>query len=127
PAVPPSHPEVDGTARGAGEGQGRTAGPGEDQDGPGPERQEAGHEMSAKAQLTGTVVSDKMNQTVVVSVERQERHEVYGKGGRRQASLAPDATTAARGGDRVAVAGRGPRSRRKRWIVTRVVQKAQEV
>ena len=35
--------------------------------------------MSVKAQLTGTVVSDKMEKTVVVAVERQVRHEVYGK------------------------------------------------
>ena len=35
--------------------------------------------MSVKSQLTGTVVSDKMDKTVVVSVERQVRHDVYGK------------------------------------------------
>ena len=35
--------------------------------------------MSVKAQVTGTVVSDKMDKTVVVSVERQIRHDVYGK------------------------------------------------
>jgi hypothetical protein len=35
--------------------------------------------MSIKAQLTGTVVSDKMDKTVVVAVERQVRHAVYGK------------------------------------------------
>ena len=34
---------------------------------------------SVKAQLTGTVVSDKMQKTVVVAVERKVRHEVYGK------------------------------------------------
>ena len=35
--------------------------------------------MSVKAQLTGTVVSDKMEKTVVVAVERQVRDSVYGK------------------------------------------------
>ena len=35
--------------------------------------------MSVKSQLTGTVVSDKMDKTVVVAVERQVRHGVYGK------------------------------------------------
>jgi ribosomal protein S17 len=39
--------------------------------------------MSVKAQLTGTVVSDKMEKTVVVAVERQVRHEVYGKSQRK--------------------------------------------
>ena len=35
--------------------------------------------MSVKSQLTGTVVSDKMEKTVVVAVARQVRHSVYGK------------------------------------------------
>jgi len=35
--------------------------------------------MSVKSQLTGTVVSDKMEKTVVVAVERQVRHGLYGK------------------------------------------------
>jgi small subunit ribosomal protein S17 len=35
--------------------------------------------MSVKAQVTGTVISDKMEKTVVVAVERQVRHGVYGK------------------------------------------------
>ena len=39
--------------------------------------------MSVKSQLTGTVVSDKMEKTVVVAVERQVRHEVYGKSQRK--------------------------------------------
>ena len=39
--------------------------------------------MSVKAQLTGTVVSDKMDKTVVVAIERQVRHGVYGKIQRR--------------------------------------------
>ena len=39
--------------------------------------------MSVKAQLTGTVVSDKMEKTVVVAVERQVRHELYGKSQRK--------------------------------------------
>ena len=39
--------------------------------------------MSVKAQLTGKVVSDKMEQTVVVAIERQVRHSVYGKIQRR--------------------------------------------
>ena len=84
--------------------------------------------MSAKAQLTGTVVSDKMNQTVVVAVDRQVRHAMYGKALRRTSTfLAHNEDNAARMGDKVSIAESRPLSRRKRWIVTRVVQKAQQI
>jgi small subunit ribosomal protein S17 len=84
--------------------------------------------MSAKAQLTGTVVSDKMNKTVVVAVERQERHELYGKSMRKTSTfLAHNEENAAKVGDKVDIAESRPLSRRKRWIVTRVIQKAQEI
>ena len=39
--------------------------------------------MAAKSEITGVVVSDKMQKTVTVAVERQVRHEVYGKTQRR--------------------------------------------
>ena len=39
--------------------------------------------MAAKAEITGVVVSNKMEKTVTVSVERQTRHELYGKTQRR--------------------------------------------
>jgi small subunit ribosomal protein S17 len=84
--------------------------------------------MSVKAQLTGTVVSDKMEKTVVVAVERQVRHEVYGKTQRKTSTfVAHNADNAARVGDRVDIAESRPLSRRKRWIVTRVVAKAPQV
>ena len=84
--------------------------------------------MSAKAQLTGTVVSDKMDKTVVVAVERQERHPVYGKSMRKTSTfLAHNEDNAAKVGDKVDIAESRPLSRRKRWIVTRVIQKAQEI
>jgi small subunit ribosomal protein S17 len=82
--------------------------------------------MSVKAQLTGTVVSDKMDRTVVVSVQRQVRHEVYGKGQRKTSRfLAHNENNEARTGDTVAIAESRPLSRRKRWVVIRVVAKAQ--
>ena len=43
--------------------------------------------MSVKAQLTGTVVSDKMEKTVVVAVERKVRHELYGKTQRKTSTF----------------------------------------
>ena len=84
--------------------------------------------MSVKSQVTGTVVSDKMEKTVVVAVERQVRHGVYGKIQRKTSTfVAHNEDNAARMGDTVAIAESRPLSRRKRWIVTRVVAKASVV
>jgi small subunit ribosomal protein S17 len=81
--------------------------------------------MSVKAQKTGTVVSDKMDKTVVVAVERQTRHQVYGKIQRKTSTfVAHDENNEAKVGDTVAIAESRPLSRRKRWIVMRVVAKA---
>ena len=83
--------------------------------------------MSVKAQLTGTVVSDKMDKTVVVAVERQVRHGVYGKTQRKTSTfVAHNEDNAAKTGDTVSIAESRPLSKRKRWVVTRVVAKAQE-
>ena len=81
--------------------------------------------MSVKSQVTGTVVSDKMEKTVVVAVERQVRHGVYGKIQRKTSTfVAHNEDNAARVGDTVAIVESRPLSRRKRWVVTRVVAKA---
>ena len=84
--------------------------------------------MSVKSQLTGTVVSDKMDKTVVVAVERQVRHAVYGKSQKKTSKfVAHNEGNDAKVGDTVAIAESRPLSRRKRWIVTRVVEKAQKI
>ena len=84
--------------------------------------------MSVKQQLTGTVVSDKMEKTVVVAVERQVRHGVYGKSQKKTSTfVAHNEGNEAKMGDTVAIAESRPLSRRKRWIVTRVVAKAQAI
>ena len=84
--------------------------------------------MSAKSELTGTVVSDKMEKTVTVAVERQVRHKVYGKAQKRTSTfLAHNENNDAKMGDTVSIAESRPLSRRKRWVVTRVVQRAQRV
>jgi small subunit ribosomal protein S17 len=81
--------------------------------------------VSAKSELTGTVVSDKMEKTVTVAVERKVRHEVYGKSQKRTSTfLAHNENNEARMGDTVTIAESRPLSRRKRWVVTRVVAKA---
>ena len=84
--------------------------------------------MSVKAQLTGRVVSDKMEKTVTVAVERKVRNETYGKLQRRTSTfLAHNENNEAKLGDTVNIAESRPLSRRKRWIVTRVVTKAPHV
>jgi len=84
--------------------------------------------MSVKSQLTGTVVSDKMDKTVVVAVERQVRHSVYGKSQKRTSTfVAHDEKNEAKVGDKVSIAETRPLSARKRWVVTSIVEKAKEI
>lgn len=84
--------------------------------------------MSVKAQLTGTVVSDKMEKTVVVAVERKVRHEVYGKTQRKTSKfVAHNEGNEAKVGDLVDIAESRPLSKRKRWVVMKVVEKAPKV
>jgi small subunit ribosomal protein S17 len=84
--------------------------------------------MAGKSEVVGVVVSDKMERTVVVAVERQVRHDVYGKQQRRTSKfMAHNEGNQAKVGDRVAIVETRPLSRRKRWMVTRVVEKAQTV
>jgi len=84
--------------------------------------------MATKAEITGVVVSDKMDKTVTVAVERQIRDALYGKTQRRTSKfLAHNEANDVKVGDRVAIVEARPMSRRKRWVVTRVVEKAKEV
>ena len=84
--------------------------------------------MATKAEITGVVVSDKMEKSVVVAVERQVRDPLYGKTQRRTSKfLAHNEGNDAKVGDRVAIVESRPLSRRKRWVVTRVVEKAKEI
>jgi small subunit ribosomal protein S17 len=84
--------------------------------------------MAGKAEVTGVVISDKMNKSVVVAVERQVRDPLYGKTQRRTSKfLAHDEANDAKLGDRVAIVESRPLSRRKRWVVTRVIEKAKEI
>lgn len=84
--------------------------------------------MAGKAEVTGVVISDKMDKSVVVAVERQVRDPLYGKTQRRTSKfLAHNEANDAKVGDRVAIVESRPISRRKRWVVTRVVEKAKEI
>jgi len=82
----------------------------------------------AKTEIIGKVVSNKMAKSVVVTVERQVRHGVYGKLQRLTSRfMAHDEDSAAKVGDRVALVPSRPLSRSKRWVVTRIVERAKEV
>ncbi|HET9371017.1 MAG TPA: 30S ribosomal protein S17 [Vicinamibacterales bacterium] len=82
----------------------------------------------AKTEIIGTVVSNKMAKSVVVSIERQVRDEVYGKQLRLTSKfMAHDENNEAQVGDRVALVSSRPLSRRKRWVVTRIVERARAV
>lgn len=78
-----------------------------------------------KRELVGTVVSDKMDKTVVVRVERIVKHRLYHKFIRRRAKFAAhDADNASRIGDKVLITESRPLSRTKKWRVSRIIEKA---
>jgi len=82
----------------------------------------------AKQEIFGTVVSNKMTKSLVVTVERQVRHGVYGKQQRLTSRfMAHDEKSEAKPGDKVALVPSRPLSRRKRWVVTRIVEKARQL
>ena len=79
----------------------------------------------ANAEITGRVVSNKMAKTVVVTTQRQVRDERYGKQMKRTTRfMAHDEKEEAKIGDLVAIVSARPLSRMKRWVVTRIVERA---
>ena len=82
-----------------------------------------------KSQRTveGRVVSNKMDKTVTVLVERQVKHALYGKYIRRSSKLhAHDADNACNEGDKVRLAEIAPMSKTKNWLVVEIVARAAE-
>ena len=74
----------------------------------------------------GVVVSDKMDKTVVVEVERLVRHGLYGRTIRRTARFkAHDEGNVCRVGDRVRIVETRPLSKDKRWRVASIIQRAE--
>ncbi len=75
--------------------------------------------------LKGVVVSDKMQKTAVVAVERKFRHPVYKKVVRlRKKYKAHNEENAAHIGDTVEMMETKPMSREKRWRITKIIKKA---
>ena len=78
-----------------------------------------------KRQQVGTVVSDKMDKTVTVQVERLVKHALYKKYVRRRNTFAAhDETNECRIGDEVLMTESRPLSKNKRWRVARIIKKA---
>ena len=75
--------------------------------------------------VTGKVVSDRMDKTATISVERLVKHALYGKYIRRTTKvLAHDENNECRIGDTVNIAETRPQSKRKAWRVVEIVDRA---
>ena len=84
--------------------------------------------MASKREIIAVVVRDKLDKGVTVTVERRVRNVSYGKIQRRTRTfIAHDESNSAKVGDRVAVVESRPLSRRKRFVVTRIVERAEVV
>jgi small subunit ribosomal protein S17 len=82
-------------------------------------------ERGSRKVRTGTVVSDKMQKTVVVAIQRRVPHPVYGKMVTRTSKVkAHDEQNAAKTGDTVRIAETRPLSKDKRWRVVEIVERA---
>jgi len=82
-------------------------------------------QTSLRRSETGRVVSDKMDKTVTVLVERRVKHPIYGKVVTRSKKYAAhDETNDCHTGDLVQIEECRPMSRNKTWRVTRVVERA---
>jgi small subunit ribosomal protein S17 len=74
---------------------------------------------------TGIVVSDKMDKTIVVRVDRKAQHSLYGKPVlHNKKYMAHDETNDCRIGDKVLIAETRPLSAHKRWEVAEIIERA---
>jgi small subunit ribosomal protein S17 len=79
----------------------------------------------ARKTQVGTVVSDKMEKTVVVSVDRKMKHPLYGKYIRRRSTYkVHDEHQTSNVGDKVLIMESRPYSKGKRWRMVKVLEKA---
>jgi len=83
------------------------------------------NEVKSKRTIVGRVVSDKMDKTVSVAIERQIKHPTYGKYIRRTSKvMAHDENNECKIGDRVAISETRPVSKNKSWQVENVIERA---
>ena len=82
-------------------------------------------ERADRKSVTGVVVSDKMDKTRVISVERTYRHAFYDKTMRKNVKFYPhDEANESKAGDVVEIVSVRPLSKLKRWRVARIIEKA---
>jgi small subunit ribosomal protein S17 len=82
-------------------------------------------EKKTSRTLTGRVVSNKMQKTIAVEIERLEKHPMYGKYVRRTTKLlAHDEQNESREGDTVTISPCRPLSRRKSYKLVKVLERA---
>ena len=82
-------------------------------------------DRGARKSRTGLVVSDKMDKTVVVAIERRVPHPIYGKMITRTKRLkAHDEENSAKVGDTVRIVETRPLSKDKRWRLVEIVDRA---
>lgn len=75
--------------------------------------------------LVGDVISDKMDKTVVVAIERLKKHPLYGKYIKRRVKyMVHDEENLSKPGDKVMIVESRPSSRFKRWRVKEILEKA---
>ena len=80
--------------------------------------------MANKLTKTGIVVSDKMDKTIVVKVERQFKHPLYKKIVRRHKNFkAHDENNECHVGDTVLIMEHKPISKDKKWILSRIIER----
>ena len=82
-------------------------------------------ERRVRKERDGLVISNRMQKTVVISVERMVRHSKYGKYLKRRSRVkAHDEKNECQVGDRVVIVECRPLSRDKRWRVSRILERA---
>ena len=82
-------------------------------------------ERNYRKEKTGVVVSDKMDKSIIVNVERSFMHPVYGKIVRRNARyVAHDEKNESKNGDKVKIIETRPLSKTKHWRLETIVEKA---
>ncbi|MEP0545528.1 MAG: 30S ribosomal protein S17 [Rhodothermales bacterium] len=80
---------------------------------------------NARKERVGLVVSDKMDKTITVAIERQVKHPIYGKFIKQTTKLmAHDETNDAGAGDTVRIMEMRPMSKHKRWRLVEIIERA---
>lgn len=86
--------------------------------------QQVANESKTQRTIIGKVISEKMNKTIVVQIERKVKHPLYGKYVRRFSKMyAHDEDNACRMGDIVLIEQTRPLSKMKRWKLIEIIKR----